>query len=267
MLGSRTLEVDYSNRVAIVIPSLGQHMYLLERAVKSVQSQQHKPLILLVFPRSENHLIDFCQSRELQYILDDGQGFMKAYNQAIQHLKKLGIEIFGSIGDDDELLQGAIAGLVTAFDQESVVASVGHCWYINSEGKVIFHNKSRTWILPLMHFLPDLMPAPGALFTISAWEKVGGFSTEYRFASDYDFWLKIRKKGKVKRVEVPMSLFRWHSGGLTGNNRRNARMEAKIIRRNHSSLLVRPILVASELMFNALGEFVLKNSMKKDYRI
>jgi GT2 family glycosyltransferase len=192
---------------------------------------------------------------------------MAAFNLAIEHFKNLGIEIFGSIGDDDELLQGSIASLLPAFGNPKVVAAVGHCWYINSGGETIFHNKSRTWLLPLMHLLPDVLPAPGALFRLSVWEQVKGFDTSYKFASDFDFWLKIRKYGIVKRVECPMSLFRWHAGGLTGKNREGARQETRKIRRRHTSLIWRPLLVVSEFITVLIGEFILKKSMRGDYKI
>lgn len=259
--------LDGNNKVAIVIPSLGQHFEYLERAVNSVITQEKRPYLLLVFPSGNESLEAYCNENHLDYILDSGTGFMSAFNLAIEHLSGLGFEVFGSIGDDDELLQGCIASLSLAFQNPKVIAALGNCWYINAEGKTIFYNKSRTWLLPLMHFLPDVLPAPGALFRVSAWEAVGGFSTEYKFASDYDFWLKIRSQGIVRRVEAPMSLFRWHAGGLTGKNREKARKETKVIRRKHSKWFVRPLLYVIEFISIYLGEATLKKSMKTDYRV
>jgi hypothetical protein len=254
-------------KVGIVIPSLGQHFELLDRAVKSVIDQELRPYLLLVFPSGNQQLEEYCNKNGLDFILDSGHGFMSAFNLAIEHLNVLGIEIFGSIGDDDELLQGCIASLTPAFQNPKVVAAFGHCWYINSNGKTIFHNKSRTWLLPVMNFLPDILPAPGALIRMSAWETLNGFSTEYKFASDYDFWLRLRKVGILTRVEAPMSLFRWHAGGLTGKNRDGARRETKRIRRSQTGYLLWPILFIIEFLTTHLGEFVLKRSMKKDYSV
>jgi GT2 family glycosyltransferase len=260
-------ESNRGPKVGIVIPSLGQHIDFLNRAVNSVLEQQMNVHILLVFPKSSTDLVSYCAKNKLEYIFDTGIGFMSAYNLAIMHLEDLGIEIFGTIGDDDELLQSSISSMLPRFDDPNVVATVGHCWYINADGKTIFHNKSRTWLLPYMHFLPDVLPAPGALYRLSAWKEVGGFDTRYKFASDYDFWLKIRGTGLVKRVEAPMSLFRWHSGGLTGKNRKAAREETKIIRRKHTKMLFWPLLFVTELVTMLLGEYVLKKSMKSDYEV
>jgi GT2 family glycosyltransferase len=256
-----------NHKVGIVVPSLGHNFDYLGRAVRSVLNQQERPYLLLVFPRGHTELENFCKENDLPYIFDSGNGFMSAFNLAIEHLKALGIEIFGSIGDDDELLQGCIASLSPAFQNPKVVAAFGHCWYINSSGKTIFHNKSRTWLLPVMNFLPDILPAPGALIRLSAWETLNGFSTEYKFASDYDFWLRLRKVGIIARVEAPMSLFRWHAGGLTGKNRAAARQETKRIRRSQTGCFLWPILFFIEYLTIHLGEFALKRSMKKDYSV
>jgi len=254
-------------KVGIVIPSLGQHFGFLDRAVKSVIDQEQRPYLLLVFPSGNEQLEAYCAKNGLDFILDSGNGFMSAFNLAINHMRGLGIEVFGSIGDDDELLQGCIASLSPAFQNPKVVAAFGHCWYINSEGKTIFHNKSRTWLVSIMNFLPDILPAPGALIRMSAWEALQGFSTEYKFASDYDFWLRLRKLGIMARIEAPMSLFRWHAGGLTGKNRHGAREETKRIRRSQTNYLLWPLLFFIEFLTINIGEFVLKRSMKRDYRV
>ena len=116
-----------------------------------------------------------------------------------------------------------------------------------------------------MNFTPNLIPHPGALSRVECWNLVQGYSEKYRFAPDYEYWLKIRKLGYVARVETPMSFFKWHSSGLTGGNRLQSGKEASDVRLANTIWYMRWLVVILNPVLIWIGEKSLKRAMKDNY--
>lgn len=66
-------------------------------------------------------------------------------------------------------------------------------------------------------FSQDLFGAPQAnTFSRAAYEKVGGFSPEFHYIVDYDFFVRIAKLGKVYVIHEPLNYFRVRGDSNTG---------------------------------------------------
>jgi GT2 family glycosyltransferase len=100
-------------------------------------------------------------------------------------------------------------------------------------------------------WIPNLIPNPGTLISVEAWQKVGGYDEVYKWAGDLDFWIKVRQLGQIKFVDVPMSYFRWHEDSLTAGQRDLSIAEATLVRTSHTKWYL--------LWFRKLWEFLLTN--------
>ena len=49
---------------------------------------------------------------------------------------------------------------------------------------------------------------------------VGGFAAALRRGSDYDLWLRVRRRHAIARVPAVLADYRWHRDSLTGASRR-----------------------------------------------
>lgn len=66
-------------------------------------------------------------------------------------------------------------------------------------------------------FSQDYFGAPQAnAFRRSAYEKVGGFSSEFHYIVDYDFFVEIAKLGKIYIIHEPLNYFRVRGDSNTG---------------------------------------------------
>ena len=66
-------------------------------------------------------------------------------------------------------------------------------------------------------FSQDYFGAPQAnAFRRSAYEKVGGFSPEFHYIVDYDFFVEIAKLGKIYIIHEPLNYFRVRGDSNTG---------------------------------------------------
>ena len=164
---------------------------------------------------------------------DPSLGLSEAINLGIKSLSSE-IEFVNWLGDDDLLVADTL-GLTekTLLDNLNCIMVFGACDYINSEGKTVWTNKSGQWAVPLLRFGPDLIPQPGALFRRSVFEGVGGLSTQFNWAFDFDLFIKFSKLGRLKYLDRNLGCFRWHPESLSVEHRKMSVNEASAVRVGH----------------------------------
>ncbi len=232
--------LELTTRVGIVVPTLGQRPYYLRQALDSIKEagQAH---ICLVAPSSFNPTTYLELGLINQFVIDPGQGLPEAINQAISALPSE-IEYVNWLGDDDLLKPGSIDAAVVSLDSEpETVLVYGACDYIDEEGRVVWRNRSGQWASPLLHFGPDLVPQPGALFRRSAFDVAGGLSRKYDWAFDFDLLLNLKKIGKLKYLKKSLASFRWHPESLSVEHRQKSVSEASKVRISHLPMLLKPL--------------------------
>ena len=250
--------------VGYVVPTIGRNLDWLNTALESIRTQSHPTEIIVVIPKNNNYLEEWLGSRKYLFIYESQNNLANALNTGIGYLNDKGIEIFGFIGDDDILALGSIHNLFLQFENKNTVAAVGHCWYIDAEETVVFHNRAYPGLVNLMTIIPNVIPHPGALMRTKDWDSLGGFDEGLPFfGMDLDYWLRLRKLGKIKRVECPMSYFRWHDGGLTGGRREESKAAAISIRKKHSKGIFYLLNRICSPLITKLGEaIILRNNNK-----
>jgi GT2 family glycosyltransferase len=97
-------------------------------------------------------------------------------------------------------------------------------------------NKSGKLASKILSFGPDLIPQPGALFSLKLFQELGGLDSKYRYAFDYDLFLKLKKKGDPIFVNRTQASFRWHSDSLSVKDRKKSVIEAFRVRQSWRSL-------------------------------
>lgn len=229
-----------SSRVGIVVPTLGSRPNYLRLCLESIKAAGPASVCLVApaqFDSSsllEAGLVD-------QVVGDPGKGLPEAINQGIRQLPK-SIEYVNWLGDDDLLTSGSIDELVAALDQNpDTVLVYGSCDYIDSEGYQLWQNKSGQWASWLLHFGPDLIPQPGALFRRRAFESVGALNSSFNWAFDFDLLLKLKKVGKLRFINQTLASFRWHHDSLSVGQRTSSVAEASKVRTSHLPGFLRPI--------------------------
>lgn len=64
----------------------------------------------------------------------------------------------------------------------------------------------------------NFVPHPASFIRTSAFLELGGFSTELKFAMDYDFFLRLGQRGAPLALKEALSVFRVHAGSTTVKN-------------------------------------------------
>jgi len=76
------------------------------------------------------------------------------------------------------------------------------------------------------------VPHPTLFVRRGCIQKIGLYNTHYRYASDYDFILKLLKNYKLKYVNKPFIFFRLHDGNISSSE--NIRLESLSILNDHN---------------------------------
>jgi hypothetical protein len=236
-------------------------------SIKEAASKNLKTYVILVAPKNLNPdnylglgLID-------KFIEDPGFGLAAAINVGMKNMP-MSVQYLNWLGDDDSLTHRSLESTAEFLDRDLHADMVfGQCRYIDPRGNEIFVSKVGRVAVSLMRFGPDLIPQPGALFRKSTFEKIGGLNTEYKFAFDFDLFIRISIAGKVKYMPKILSNFRWHPASLSVEYRSRAIREASEIRRTHLPRGLRPLSVIWEPIVAKLtllaGSQVSKSSLRK----
>ena len=263
-----------TSKTAIIVPTLGTRPKFLVEALKSIRSAGECH-ILIVSPRTTELKSQIERSLWDQWLEDPMQGLPAAINAGVNSLPS-SVEFFNWLGDDDTLAANSLSKSSAILEHNSTyVGLFGKCQYMNENGEPIWMNKSGKFAVPLIRFGPQLIPQPGALFRLSAFNHVGGLSLHYKLAFDLDLLIKLSRIGKLLYVPLHLASFRWHSSSLSVLGRKSSVREAKEIRRLALPKFLQPFSDIWEVPLSRLIYFAgivitrldrLKSQMEKEHR-
>jgi GT2 family glycosyltransferase len=229
-----------SKRVGIVVPTLGRRSDYLRQCLDSIKlaGDAHVCLVAPIdFEYEELLRLDLVH----QFVLDPEAGLPEAINKGFSELPS-DIEYMNWLGDDDLLSPDSITKAVSALDTDSnTVLVFGSCDYVDSEGNVIWTNRSGQWASTILGFGPDLIPQPGCLFRRSTFIEIGGLNKDFNWAFDFDLLLNLKKVGDLKFLDATLASFRWHPESLSVEYRTKSVAEASRVRISHLPRPIRPI--------------------------
>jgi GT2 family glycosyltransferase len=176
-----------------------------------------------------------------QLVIDNGGGLAAAINLGIKEMPE-SIEYVNWLGDDDVLSLDSLKMTSDFLDLHLDVAMVfGGCDYIDGDSRVIWSNRSGQWAVPLMRIGPCLIPQPGSLFRREVFEELGGLNTSFKWAFDFEFFLRLSKGYKIRYMHETLASFRWHSDSLSVGGRKGSVAEASRVRKTHLPRIFRLI--------------------------
>jgi glycosyltransferase involved in cell wall biosynthesis/SAM-dependent methyltransferase len=202
-------------RISIVTPSYNQGQFI-ERTVRSVLLQR--------YPNLEYILMDGGSTDET---LDRIAPYMKEFSYAVSQpdrgqaeaiangLARSSGEIMAYLNSDDLLAPDALYFVANFFKANPNIDWIySHRCFVDDDDQVTGY-----WILPPhQNFLMrrwDYIPQETCFWRRSLFEKSGNIDRSYRFAMDYDLFVRFMSKGRGRRLNRFLGAFRDHSTSKT----------------------------------------------------
>jgi glycosyltransferase involved in cell wall biosynthesis len=134
-------------------------------------------------------------------------------------------DIVGWLNSDDLLLPGALQRVADAFSKHPDVEWVhGRCKIIDANDRAI-----RRWISHYKNFrakrhsferllTENYVSQMTTFWRRNVHEHVGYLDPSFQFAFDYDFWLRLAKRGPPIYLRDRIACFRWYTTSKSGAN-------------------------------------------------
>jgi glycosyltransferase involved in cell wall biosynthesis len=224
--------------LGIVTPTLNSEKYI-ESTFESIKSMlsNGKCKYLIVDGGSTDGTLKFCSENCIEYYYLPKGNMYTAINFG---LRKLEVKWVTYINSDDMLNAEAVLDAIDKYGENADII-YGNTSYIDNKGNLIYRYKGAHISLFEGLFLNGQLPfsQPGTIISASVFSNLGGFSEEYRYASDLDFFIAAYLSGiKFKKYEFDdLGSFRIHNSQITKTQKIAMSLEIKeIIRKYQKSL-------------------------------
>ena len=202
--------------VSILMPIKGDCNYL-SKAIQSVLLQDYCDWEFIICADSigmnATELITSLASFDSRLILLDTQGLnlAEALNRGIEIARG---ELIVRFDADDIMLPGRLKVQVKYMLREpKIVALGGQILMINESDKICgvapyFNLRNRPIVSKIIFKCPFAHPA--TIIRSKSLKSVGGYNTKFKYAEDYDLWLRLSHHGKFANLLRPLIAYRTH---------------------------------------------------------
>lgn len=227
--------------VSIVTPSLNQGRYLRE-AIESVRAQTHTPLEHIVVDggSTDGTLEILGRHPHLQWVSEPDGGQAAALNKGF---RRAGGVVFGWINADDYYLPGAVSAAVGALVETGCALVHGGWRQVDEAGATIRDVAPVAFDYRRVLEAANSVAQPGTFFTRAAFEAVGGVDESYRYALDYELWLKLGGRFEVRHVDRVLAAYRYHPTSKTVAESHGFVAETWRASRSHGARWSSPIFI------------------------
>lgn len=211
--------------ISIITPSFN-HAQFIERTIQSILTQHGNfDLEYLVLDGgSTDGTVDILRRFDGQLIWSStpDKGQVDAINKGLRAATG---DIVGWVNSDDILMPGALAKVAAAFMTQPQVEWVhGRCEVIDLHDQPI-----RRWISAYKHFraqrhsFRNLLTENYVSQMTTFWRRrvhveIGYLDESLKLAFDYEFWLRLAKRGDPIYLEDRIACFRWYETSKSGAN-------------------------------------------------
>ena len=201
--------------ISVVTPSFNQGKFI-ERTVRSVLGQGHPRLQYVVMDGgSTDNTLNVLRPYIQRFHHFSSQPDAGQADAIARGFDQTSGDIMAYLNSDDLLAPGALHFVSTYFDQHPEVDFIySHRCIIDADDRVVGY-----WLLPPhLNWLMrrwDLIPQETCFWRRKLFEAVGNVDSSYRFAMDYDLFVRMMARGKFQRVNRVLAAFRQHGSSKT----------------------------------------------------
>lgn len=215
--------------VTIVIPAYN-HARHLDMAVQSVLNQDYANIELIVLDDgSTDETSDVLKrySGKFHWERHANMGQAATLNKGWRMASG---EILSYLSADDVLTKTAVSTSLRYLDKfPDVVLAYGDFYLIDGQSSIIRRVNAPEFDYMKMVVEQACPPGPGVFFRKQAFLAAGSWDKSFKQIPDYEYWLRLGRVGKFKRIPIALASFRVHPQSLTFSKADLSRAEEPII--------------------------------------
>lgn len=213
-----------ASEVSVLIPAHGPSPYI-KFTLESIAKNTIQPDDVLIIDdgisdEATTQINSFTQSLPISIIPNNGKGLVDALNTGLSTAKG---KFIARIDNDDLMSENRIERQLEQFESNPHFVAVGsQCFYVNSDGTRT--GRSNYPIGPLNQ-IPNfkyrcLIAHPSTMFLRDSALAIGGYRSLFSWngidiAEDFDFWLRLSKKGIISVSDELLTEYRQHADQLS----------------------------------------------------
>jgi glycosyltransferase involved in cell wall biosynthesis len=223
-------------KISVITVCLNAQQYI-GRALRSVLSQDYPDLECVVVDGGSTDgtigIVASMAEEDERIIWQTGpdQGIADAMNRGAD--RSTGQIVAYLHADDCYAVSSVISTVVTSMQQRpEAMWATGGVREIDGSGCHLREIPPRRFSHSRL-LRNNVILHPATFVRRSAFEAVGGFDTDLKYAMDYDLWLRLSKTGPPVVIKQVLACFRVHPGSLSSANRLSALEEEYLVRRRY----------------------------------
>ena len=212
--------------ISVVMSVYNGERYL-SLAIESILNQTFQDFeFIIVDDGSTDHSLEIIRKYEkkdsrIRVLVQENQGLAAALNNGIAMARG---KYIARMDDDDISLPNRLEIQYRFMESHpEILASSGLAIVINKWGDEYAEWKTEedSSKIDSKHINEGCTSLchPASIIRKSAWEAVGGYSSDIRYAQDLDFWLKLGEIGTLANLAEPLILYRMHNNSASGTHR------------------------------------------------
>ena len=216
--------------LSVITPALDSAAFI-EATLDSVASLPFAVEHIVVDACSTDGTVEILRDRgdeSLEWTSEPDRGQTHAVNKG---LARAGGKYVAWLNADDAYIPGNVKNAIDALEADPGLDAVfGFMEVVDAGGRFqrLYRCGPFSWNRYL--FAGDYVPTPTIIFRRTLLGVGSELNESYRDAADYDFYLRLLRHARVRRLRIPLVRFRYHEASKTGSNLDLQNAEAMEIR-------------------------------------
>ena len=169
----------------------------IARTIESILAQNYPDLEYIIIDGASTDgtldIVNKYRDKITKIISEPDSGISDAFNKG---LKLATGEIIGIINSDDWYEPDCLARVAKEFNDSQIDFLLGALRYWGVDGRSFIVKPDRRYVRQIKYKMPHLNH-PTAFFRKKVYEEIGGFNLQYKYAMDYDLFLRTFTAGKL----------------------------------------------------------------------
>lgn len=219
--------------ITIAIPTLNSGA-TLGMTLESLRSLGSMARVILVDSHSSDQTLEIAKLFSIEIRTCPPGNLYEAVNVG---LSDTDTEWVTYLNSDDVMYANTLATRIEGLRSAPIDISYGAVDFIDGDGRFLRSWKParETALLPLYQAGYSAMLQQGTLIRRELFEKLGGFSTKYRYVADADFWFRALEAGARFHCDksTTVAAFRLHRAQITQQKKIEMQAEHRAMVRDH----------------------------------